>query len=154
MSKLVTAVAGNICSRCHAKRCNKKNCSVSMQKAPTRRVVVDLDCDDLQIPGNQKRCDYLFVGEENNTTWVVPIELKSGGLKAQDVVDQIQAGAGLADAWLPQEGSFQFVPVLAHGKGIHSKDLQILRDRKIKLRGQKKQTVLVRCGRALKEVLN
>ena len=114
---------------------------------PTVRVIVDMEeCDTLPIPDDQKRCDYLFGGEGLNSTWVVPIELKSGRSKASEVLAQIEGGVGTADAWLPRGISFQFVPVLVHGKKIHRNDLKVLRSRRIALRGQKKGTVLIRCG--------
>ena len=47
-----------------------------------------MDCDALKIPRQQKRCDYLFIGEEETATWIAPIELKSGRLRATEVLDQ------------------------------------------------------------------
>ena len=125
-----------------------------MNKAPALRVIVDLDCDTLRIPRNGKHCDYLFVGEESEIAWVAPIELKGGNLGAQDALDQLQGGVRAADTWLPQRSSFQFVPVLAHGKRIHKQDLRTLNSRKLTLRGQKRQTVLIRCGDPLKVALS
>jgi hypothetical protein len=100
-------------------------------------------------PGSTKRCDYLFIGEEGNITWVAPIELKSGRLKATDVLEQIEGGVREVEPWLPQGISFQLVPVLVHGKAIHRNELKKLLSRKIQLRGQKKLTVLMKCGEAL-----
>ena len=153
MSGLVDAVAGRVCDQCHVTRCNKEKCSVSLNGAPRLRVIVDMDCKALQIPSARKRCDYLFVGEENTVSWVVPMELKKGRFKAKDVVGQLRGGARTAEKWLPPGGSFQFVPVLVHGRRIHPEERKLLRSTKIKLRGQERQTELLRCGGKLKEVL-
>lgn len=154
MSGLVDAVAGRVCDQCHVTRCNKEGCLVSLNGAPRLRVIVDMDCKALQIPSARKRCDYLFVGEENTVSWVVPMELKSGGVKAKKVVGQLQGGARTAaEKWLPPGDSFQFVPVLVHCGGIHPEDRKLLRSTKIKLRGKVRQTELLCCGGKLKEVL-
>ena len=153
MSESVTACANQVPDSCHATRCNKDGCRVDLKGVPRERVIIDMDCQALQIPDDHKRCDYLLVGEETNTTWVVPIELKSGGLRAREVLEQIEEGVRMADMLLPQGTSFQFVPVLAHGKGIHPHELKVLRSRKIQLRGQRKGIVLIRCGDPLTKAL-
>ena len=153
MSRTVTACASQVPGSCHAARCNKDGCRVSLKGAPRERVVIDMDCEALQVSDDQKRCDYLFVGEEDNTTWVVPIELKSGRLRAREILEQLEEGVKMADVWLPQGISFQLVPVLAHGKRIHPHDLKVLRSRKIRLRGQRKGAVLIRCGDPLTRAL-
>ena len=76
MSGLVDAVAGRVCDQCHVTRCNKEGCLVSLKDAPQSSVIVDMDCKALQIPSARKRCDYLFVGEENTVSWVVPMETR------------------------------------------------------------------------------
>ena len=154
MSALVAAVAQKVSRRCRAKRCRKENCSILLNDAPRKRLIIDLDRSTLPIPRNQKCCDYLFVGEKDSTAWVVPIELKGGGFTGGSVVKQLQGGTNVAHAWLPQGSSFRFVPVLAHGKRVHSKDLTELRRNKINLRGKKKQTVLLRCGEKLTNALS
>ena len=117
-------------------------------------VLVDMDCNALSIPNNWKRCDYLFVGEERNATWVAPIELKSGRLSVSQVLEQLEGGARMANIWLPQGVSFQLAPVLAHGKTIHRNDLRVLRSRKIQLRGQRRGTALIKCGEQLTKALS
>lgn len=154
MSTLVASVAQKIAGDCRSNNCKKGNCSLSLEGAPARRLIVDLDCAELPIPTNQRRCDYLFVGEKDRSAWVVPIELKGGGFKADDVAKQLQGGSRVADAWLPPGSPFQFVPVLAHGKGVHNKDLKELRRNKVTLRGKERQTVLLRCREKLMSALS
>ena len=118
-----------------------------MDKAPACRVVVDLDCEGLGIAQTGKRCDYLFVGEEKDTAYVAPIELKSGGFGVSATIEQLQGGADILDSWLPPDSVFRFAPVLVHGKGLHPKDRKKLREAKakVKLREHKVAPVLIRC---------
>ena len=149
MSGLVESVAERVPSECHARRFRKEGCAVSLKGIAKTRVVVDLDCDALDLPPEGKRCDYLIAGEESDAAWVAAVELKGGAFKAGPVVEQLQGGADAADQWLPAGSGFQFVPVLAHRKGVHKKDQKTLRSRKIRLRGQERQAVLIRCGQEL-----
>lgn len=153
MKGVIAQIAGRVCSCCHAKRCEKEGCRVDLRGAPSVRVVVDMDCDALRIPDEQRRCDYLFFGEERDTTCVAPIELKNGRLSASAILEQIEGGVGMADAWLPQGISFRFVPVLVHGRAIHPRDRRALLSRKVNLRKQKKGVVLIRCGEPLTKAL-
>ena len=153
MKGVIAQVAGRVCSCCHAKRCEKEGCRVDLKGAPPVRVIVDMDCDALRVSDEQKRCDYLFVGEERDTTCVASIELKSGRLSASTVLEQIEGGVGMADAWLPQGISFRFVPVLVHGRAIHPRDRKALLSRKVQLRKQKKGVVLIKCGQPLAKAL-
>ena len=154
MSSLVAAVAGKVDLHCRTNYCKKGNCSVLMNDAPAKRLIVDLDCATLPIAANRKRCDYLFIGEQGRAAWVVPMELKGGRFTGAEVVKQLQGGSHVAHAWLPLGSAFQFIPVLAHGPSVHNKDLKVLRRNKIKLRGKKRQTVLLRCRAKLVDALS
>ncbi len=126
---------------------------MSLKGAPTDHVLVDLDCETLQSRHQGKRCDYLFVGGEANTVWVVPIELKSGRFKASEAAEQLRGGAALTASWLTDGSMFNLVPVLAHGPGIHKQVFKQLRSERIRLRGQARQIETIRCGQPLRVVL-
>ena len=111
-----------------------------------------MDCKKLGIQGS--RCDYLFVGEHRDRAWVVPIELKSGKVRASEVRDQLQGGARFAQTLLAAEDHFNFVPVLAHGKSIHRLELAKLRQVRINLRDKIQQPKLIKCGEPVTRVLN
>ena len=123
-----------------------------MKGAPNSRVIVDMDCAALAIPAGKARCDYLFIGERGNDVWVTPIELKSGTVRGGDVVKQLEGGAGVAES-LPVGNPVRFVPVLAHGKGVHRQQRQSLRKRHVLFRGRKYQVTLIRCGQPIAAVL-
>ena len=152
MNGLVQMVSDTVCRRCHTSDCDRHGCNVQMDGVPDPHVVVDLDCEPLGLL-EQKRCDLLFVGEDDDEAWVAPIELKSGRFTGYRVVKQLQGGANAADGWLPAGSTFRFVPVLAHGKEVHRRDLKALRSKKITLRDHTRQTVLMRCGEPLRKVL-
>lgn len=166
MKGLVAVVSDAVPDGCRSDSCSKEGCTLSVRTAADRRVLVDLDCPDLHIPHDRKRCDYVFVGEKNtkakntkakNTkAWVAPIELKSGRFDAAKVIAQLQGGAETVEEkkWLPDDGAFQFVPVLAHGEAIHRRQLNEFRSRKVRLRKQKQQVAVLRCGGTLKDVLD
>ena len=153
MNSAVAKVACRVPDDCHAADCNKDKCSVDLRDAPAERIVVDMDCESLEIPVERKRCDYLFVGKEPETICVVPIEFKSGRFEASATLEQLQAGVGIADPWLPQGVKYRLVPVLAHGKSIHREIHRKLLSRKIRWRKQKKGVVLIKCGERLTKAL-
>ena len=144
MNGIVARFKKDIPSACQTSKCDKDGCSVSLKDAPRFRAIVDMDCKELTIRGS--RCDYLFVVEDQGHTWVVPIELKSGGIKVPKVREQLQGGAKFAQRLLVKGDQFNFVPVLAHGKPIHPLDLDRLRAIRINLQGKRQQPRLIRCG--------
>ena len=153
MSSVATAVARKVPKGCHATQCKKDGCMISLASAPQVRVIIDLDCNALSIPQTWKRCDYLFVGEDGSNTWVSPIELKSGKFSVSSALDQLGGGVKMADTWLPPGISFQFVPILAHGRTINREERRRLLSRTIALRGKKKKTMLIKSGEKLEKAL-
>lgn len=156
MKGLVAAVSDAVPNGCRSNSCSKEGCTLSVGIAKVKRVLVDFDCPDLHIPHGRKRCDYVFVGEKRTEAWVAPIELKSGRFDAAEVVAQLQGGAETVEErkWLPDDGAFQFVPVLAHGRDLRIKQRNELRSSKVRLRGQTRRVALVRCGGTLKDALD
>ena len=145
-------IAAKVCSSCRVEHCGKEGCRIGLEGAPSVRIIVDMDCGALQFPKDHKRCDYLFVGEEHETTCVAPIELKSGRVDASTVLEQLEGGAGMAETWLPQDVSVRFVPILAHGKKIHPNDQKRL-SRPLTLRGQRRKIERIKCGEPLVKAL-
>lgn len=158
MNGTIGEIAARVCQRCHAQRCDRDGCTADLTGAPSPRVIVDMDCKELRIPSKQKRCDYLFFGEEKEngtiTINVAPIELKSGRVGSSRAVSkQLEEGARLADGWLPESVLFRFIPILVHGKAIHKNDRRNLLSRTITLRGKKRRIVTIKCGDPLKRAL-
>lgn len=153
MSEVIGIFVSKTPDICLTNRCEKDGCKVILDKALTELVVVDMDCVYLPIPEDTKRCDDLCIGYDRNTTWVIPIELKSGGFSANSVLKQLEIGVRYADRNLPTGIPIQLSPILAHGKGVHRHALKLLRSRKLRMRGQYMGTKLIRCGDALSKGL-
>ena len=149
MNSVVGSVKKLVPSKCLVKTCRKGGCSLSMKGAPAPRLVVDVDCDALSAPAHTKRCDYVLIGQDKSTTYVAPIELKAGAFRGGDVVHQLQAGADLAGHWIQRQAQFRLVPILAYGKVAAKARLKALRKTKVKLHGQERQAVLIRCGQPI-----
>ena len=158
MANLARLVREQVPKECVARTYSRDGCSIRLTDAPAEHVAVDLDCPALPLlRAGRKRCDFVFVGEEpqpdGRNAWVAPIELKSGAFSASTVAAQLQAGADLADQWLPANARFQFVPVVAHGQGIRREKLKALQKSAVTLRGQKRRPRLLRCGARLRQAL-
>ena len=154
MSGVVAAVKCEVPAGCQASRCRRPGCSVSMAGLPEDYVLVDLDCPELDISPDGKRCDYVFVGGDEDAMWVAPIELKSGRFKVSEVKKQLKGGTDVAAAWLPRQDGFRFVPVLVYGGGMHKQERNALGRVKITLHGRTRRAVWIRCGGALKDALS
>lgn len=157
MADLARLVREQVPKECVARTYSRDGCSIRLTDAPAEHVTVDLDCPARPLPAGTKRCDFVFVGEESRRgrrdAWVASIELKSGAFSASTVAAQLQAGADLADQWLPANARFQFVPVVAHGQGIRREKAKALQRAYVTLRGQKRRPSLLRCGSPLRQAL-
>ena len=111
-----------------------------------------MDCKALDLE-NETRCDFLFVSEENGTTWVVPIEFKGGDIgKPKHVANQLRSGAKLAAKLLPKGIQLRFNPVLVYQKTIHRLALKKLRKERVHLRGSNRMIEIIKCGERLVKV--
>lgn len=153
MSGLVASVTAAVGYEALTTSCESPGCAVSLDDAPSCRIVVDFDSPALGLLG-RPRADFLFVGETEEAVWVAPIELKGSRWKAESVALQLQAGADAADRWLPAGSAFRFCPVLAHRMKRFGRDRwSALRKRRIRLRGQERWPISIECGRPLTEAL-
>ena len=148
MSEWISTISQKLPSNSIAERCDKDGCSVQTSNLPSDRIIIDLDSRELQQRNADRRCDYLVVADDGESSSVIPLELKSGGFQATSIIKQLQAGADRAREIVPHRQSIKLVPVLAHNskQRIHREDLKILKTRKIKLFKLSKKVVLSRCG--------
>ena len=153
MSDVVQALRDQVPQECMARTYAKGSCSISMKGVPANHATVDMDCGALGLAEDAKRCDLLFVGEDDNDAWVAPIELKSGAFSARSVKEQLQGGADLANRLLPRKAEPHFVPVLAHGRGIRKEKTRTLQAALVAFRGQRHRPKLIRCGSPLSHAL-
>ena len=142
---------------CLAETCDKQGCTVELEGTPNPSRLIDMDHCRSPAGRNAKRCDYLFIGENDGTArlWVVPLELKSGGIRLGRVLPQLQAGARVAERIVPGSSSIRFVPVAAHDGKLNRKQIKDLANRKngILFRNRKYRIQLMRCGDRLAPAL-
>lgn len=127
--------------------CSRDGCQVSMADVPSRRVVIDAD---RAFPAHQmeegKQCDYILFFTNQDTLFAVPMELKSGGVDASAVSEQLQRGAEFAARFVPTAFRTICHPVLFHGKSIHPKQRKTLNRAKVLFRGRQLTIKTARCN--------
>ena len=148
MTNWISRIARRVSNKCIADRCDKDGCSVRTDQLPSDQLIIDLDCHETERHHGRNRCDYLIVAEDGRSSWVFPVELKSGRFQASSVVKQIQAGADQAKVLVPFRNSMNLVPILAHGSKhrINRKEFEYFERQLIKQFGMKKRVIVVRCG--------
>ena len=153
MSGLVETVRKQVEKDCvKNKGLRREGCSVSLKDAPKPHLTIDFDRPGSPLGQRQIRCDYLFVADDTDKSgWVVPLELKSGMIKASTVVKQLNAGARVAERFVPQQKSVNFRPVLASGGGIHKAERKVLKAErsKVQFHGTAEHIRLIKCGSKL-----
>ena len=142
---------------CLACTCGKRGCDVGLGDAPQPFRLMDLDHADSPAGARATRCDYLFVAEGDGDTrlYVVPLELKSGGLNIGKVRSQLEAGARIAERVVPRSPATRFVPVAVHGGDIPRKKITDLfkSENSIPFRNDHYRIRLIRCGDSLSQAL-
>ena len=133
-----------------SKSCSRDGCQVYMTDVPSPRIVVDVDRASRTHEIAGKRCDYIlfFVNATRNTLVIVPMELKSGGIDASVVSEQLQRGVELAERFTHNRIEVRSIchPILFHGKRIHEKARKALNRAKVRFRGQQLTIKTARCG--------
>ena len=153
MAGLVESVRSAVAERCLATRCRARGCSVSMKDAPQPNALVNMDCRDLGIKDDASKCDFMFVSDDGD--WIVALELKSGSVRASEVVAQLRAGARFADRIIPRNVRARFLPIAVYGGKLHRDELNKFRQsaNQINFRGKRVSVELLRCGRGIVQKL-
>ena len=158
MCELVEGLKNNIPSECQARRCTKEGCNVPLRGAPSPHLLVDMDCNALEIPPGGGRCDFLFVGCEGTrgAGWVVPLELKRGSPRATEIVEQLRAGAQFAEARISTQHKPTFLPVAVYGGKLHRAERDKLKESRntVPFRDKTYEIKLMRCNAPLKNALS
>lgn len=144
-------------SGCLVEGCSRRGCAAGLDGAPSPYRLIDLDHPDSPARASAGRCDYLFIGEDDGGAGlhVVPLELKSSGIRAGKVSSQLRAGAGIAERIVPGASSIRFVPVAAHGGKLHRRRFNELAKpaNRVPFRGKRYPIRLIRCGEPLSAAL-
>ena len=125
----------------------REGCRVSMANIPSERVVLDVD---LVIASNEKnvnKCDLVlfYIDPIQNCLIGVPMELKSGDVKASVVTAQLREGARIVDNFTPRNIEIDLIPILVHD-GIDKAQYERLRLFRIRFRGDEYPINTTTCG--------
>ena len=155
MSQFLDEVKSRVPPSCQVQRCKKAGCSIDLRGMdPQVRVIVDMDCRELGIPGDQKRCDYVVFSSYERIKWVIPMEMKRGKL-AESVTEQIQAGVDFADKeFIPEGSRIKLQPLCVVGGGCRQTAYQEIRQAKVKFRNREYGIEILRSRGRLAEALD
>ena len=129
-------------------------------------MLVRVDSCDALAPPSRKRCDFLLFFESVRSTqgrprrWVVPIELKSGTVKAVDlegIREQIQCGADVAHTLMSTIGGegASLRPVLGYGSMQRHVSLMLTRSEyRVDISGRSALIRAVACGDRVRGALD
>ena len=129
--------------------CGGRGCRVDMAGVPGPYLIVDVD---KAFPAHRlegPRCDRVLflLGPVPRRLVSAPIELKSGGLNASHVADQLQCSLEFVNRVAPPSTLLACRPILVHGHGLHPKQRKALGRIKIRFRGQRLTIATARCNR-------
>ena len=128
--------------------CSGRGCQVDMTNVANERVIVDVDLAFKRRGGTGKRCDRIlfYMDITQNNLVIVLIELKSGTFKATDVAEQLQSSADFVSALIPRALETICIPVVFHGKGIHSAQWAKFRSSSVRFRSKEYIIRRNKCG--------
>ena len=152
MSALVDAVQARTPQSCQATRCRKEGVSADLDESLKERVLVDLDCKELNINPAMRRCDFILAYGEAE---VAAIELKSGDVELAQVARQLEGGGHIADQrLLPINSSgLRFRPVVVYG-GKFNRRKGKKPTATVRFRGKRYEIKAIRDGSPLSKALS
>ncbi len=148
MNDILSTIRSRVGEENLSDSCRKNGCRVSMEGVSRCRVIVDADLAFPAHDVSSGRCDYIvFLADSDSNAFVVPLELKGGGVDASEVVVQLQRGADFADLFVPEtDGDIPLLPVLFHSRSIHPNQRKTLNRTKIRFRGRDLTIKTGRCN--------
>ena len=120
----------------------------NLQSKPANRVVLDVDLAFPTDRASTSQCDLILfhIDDAQNCLVSVPMELKSGGFDASEVVNQLREGARIVDSFVPKDVQIDLVLILVHGGSMPRSQRNRLRTSRIRFRGEEFPINTARCG--------
>ena len=110
-------IQAQVSRKCIKKVCQDGQCSLSLQELdPAQFLLLSMDGPGAPVQRSETRCDFLFFGcfSQCDLTWVSPVELTASTNKsATKIVEQLRAGAMLADRLVSSDLNIRFTPIAA-----------------------------------------
>ena len=149
MTELLSTVRSKVAQSCVVSRCRKHGCSVALPGPARNRLLIDCDEQGSPFGLHDAKCDYLlFEAAQDGTVRAVPIELKSGRIRASDVIGQLRAGARAVENLIPPGTAIHLQPLLAYGE-IPKGERAALNSGVVRFRGREVRISKIRCGGTL-----
>ena len=146
MTELLSTVRSKVSQSCVVSRCRKYGCSVALPRTTDGRLIIDCDKSGSPFGSLDAKCDYLLFEEaQNGTARAVPIELKSGRIRASEVIEQLQAGARAVENLIPAGVAIHLQLLLAYGR-IPAGERAALNRGVVRFRGKDFRISRIRCG--------
>lgn len=98
---------------CVRHACKEDECKLKLNGFPGKRVILSMDCM-MKSADAGKRCDYAVVADEQNDTFLLPVEFKSKILDPAKIKEQLEGGIRFLRKHLPRQ--FKCYPVLVSKK--------------------------------------
>ena len=129
--------------------CSGEGCDVDMTDIPDERVIILVEHEFELREMEGRRCDRLLFFTVDNILFIVPIELKSGNIRASRGTGQLLGGVELAEHLVPEANDFETrcLPVLFSGNVIHQGQRKRLNQRSGNFRNQFFKFRTARCGK-------
>ena len=125
----------------------KEGCQVSMANIPSDRVVLDVDLAFPPDRAQTNQCDFILFYIDTTLSRLVgvPMELKSGDVKASIVAAQLREGARIVDDFTPRSIEIELIPVLVKD-GIHKSQSEKLKVERIRFRSERVPINMTTCS--------
>ena len=156
MSGIVQCARAKVDDACVVTQIDKEGCSVSLDRAPVTRLILDLDEPGSPIGPGRVRCDYLFFAEDAaDASLVAALELKQGQFRASKFAEQLNAGAQAAEQLVTANISVKFRPIAVYGGTLHIAQRRRLKwdNNRVSFRGRCESLRLMKCGEELTNAL-
>ena len=149
MTGLLSTVRSKVSQSCVVSRCRKDGCNVALPGTTDSRLIIDCDKQGSPFGSHDAKCDYLLFEEAQiGAARAVPIELKSGRIRASEVIAQLQAGAGAVENLIPPGTDIHLQLLLAYGS-IPKGERAALNSGVVRFRGKDVRISKIRCGNPL-----
>ena len=150
LSEVLSEIRTRVDKDSLADSCSGDECDVDLTDIPDERVIILVEHEFALRKMEGRRCDRLlfFISTVDNVLFIVPIELKSGNIRASRGIRQLLGGVELADRLVPEASDFETIclPVLFSGNVIHPAQHKRLNQRGGTFRNQFFKVRTARCG--------